>query len=330
VTRLAVLVGAWLVFMVVPFLLGRVQAPPKWTARLGFIALLGLVASTTVLLAAVLMPEVLVLSSLRQVWEMCSAAFHAIGGNPLARAPSIIAGIALGIVLGRFWWTLVQGVRAMRRARIRQLEPTWRLERGQSVYVLPLDQPEAYSLGSARGQVVISQGLLDVLDEEERRAVLLHEEGHLRAGHQLMLLVARAAATALQPLAPARATMSEVEQAVEEAADAYAAMRLGRPGVVARSLTKAALAGLRDPAGAVALGAGPDVPARVRRLLDPPEVPRWIPAACGVMAVGLLGLIAVTQMVAGVAVVAAAHHFIGLGTATFCPAMRPRATGRFG
>src|SRR5712691_4935783 len=227
-TRLAVLVGALLLFLAVPFFIARLQMPPRWTARLVFIALLGMVASTAVLLAAVLMPEALVLSSIRQVWATCSAAFHSIGNHPLARVPSILAGITLGIVLGRFWWTFIQGIRAMRKGRIRQLEPRWRLERGQSVYVVPLDQPEAYAVGAAHGQVVISQGLLDVLDEEERRAMLLHEEGHLRAWHQPMMLVARAAAAALRPLAPAGAAMSMVEQAVEESADEYAAKRLGR------------------------------------------------------------------------------------------------------
>ncbi len=329
-TRLAVLVGTWLLFMAVPFFVARLQTPPKWGVRLGFIALLGMVASTAALLAAVLMPEVLVLSSVRQVWAMCSAAFHSIGTRPLERAPSIVAGVALGVVLGRFWWTLGRGVRATRRARVRKLEPTWKLERGQQVYVVPLDQPEAYSLGSVRGQVVVSRGLLEILDDDERRAVLLHEEGHLRARHQPVLLVARAAASALQPFAPARAAMSLVEQAVEESADQYAAEKLGRPAIVASSVTKAALAGLRNPVGAVALGAGPDVPARVRRLLDPPEIPRWAPVVCGGLAVALLGLIAVTQMVAGVAVVAAAHHAIGFGVATFCPAMRSQAAGRLG
>jgi len=100
------------------------------------------------------------------------------------------------MLLGRFWWNLVQGIRATKRAKIRELEPIATLKWGQEVYVLPLDQLEAYSVGSVRGQIIMSRGLLAALDEEEQRAVILHEEGHLRAWHQPMLLVARAAAAA--------------------------------------------------------------------------------------------------------------------------------------
>src|SRR2546427_5407666 len=103
--------------MGVPFFIARLQTPPTWKVRLGFVALLGMVASTAVLLAAVLMPEVLVLSSIRQVWATCSMAFHSISNHPLTRVPSILAGMTLGVVLGRFWWTVIQGTRAMRRSR---------------------------------------------------------------------------------------------------------------------------------------------------------------------------------------------------------------------
>jgi hypothetical protein len=67
--------------------------------------------------------------------------------------------------------------------------------------------------------------------------------------------------------------MAMLEQAIEESADHYADERLGGPAVVARSVSKAAVAGLRNPLGSVALGPGADVPARVRRLLNPPTIP---------------------------------------------------------
>ena len=321
-SRLAILASSWLAFMVVPFALARLKTPPAWRARLGSIALVGMIASTAVLLAVVLMPEALVYSSLRQIMMMCSAAFHSIAKHPLGRTPSIVAGIVLGILLGRFWWTLVQGFRATRAARIRNLQPAGTLEGGHAVYVVPLDELEAYSLGSVRGQVVVSRGLLDALDEEEQAAVLLHEEGHLRSWHQPLLLLARAAAAALRPLPSARRAMELVEQAIEEAADDYASAKLERPSLVARSISKAALAGLQNPVEAVALGAGPDVPARVQRLLDPPHVARWVPVVCGGAALVLMALIGLTQMVAGIAVLAAAHHFLGLGVASFCPLRR--------
>lgn len=318
-SRPAVLIGSWLAFMLVPFAIARLQTPPRWRARLGFIAIVGMVASSAVLLAVVLMPEALGFSSIRQIWTICSSAFHSIVRHPLGMAPSILAGIVLGVVLGRFGWTLVHGFLATRAARIRDLRPTRRLDGGQSVYVVPLDRLEAYCLGSVRGQVVISQGLLDALDEDELEAVLLHEEGHLRSWHQPLLLVARSAAAALRPIRSARTAMALVEQALEEVADDYAAARLGRPSLVAKSISKAALYGLRNPVGTVAVGADPDAPARVRRLLDPPSVAPWVPGVCGGATLALIALIGVTQTVAGVTVLAAAHHFLGLGAASFCP-----------
>jgi len=40
-------------------------------------------------------------------------------------------------------------------------------------------------------------------------------------------------------------------------------------------------------------------------------------------AAALLSLIALTQALAGLAIVAAVHHLVGFGAATFCPLMRP-------
>ncbi|MGH2683398.1 MAG: M56 family metallopeptidase [Actinomycetota bacterium] len=317
-TRLALLLGILLLFMAVPSLLRGTEIPARWRVRLGFLALTGMLASSAVLLAAVLLPEVLVASSFQQLWMSCSQAFREILGRPVARAPSLVAGAALAIVLGRFAWAFALGIRESRRARIRWGEPRWRLAGGEPVYVLPVDRPEAYSVGSLRGHVVVSRGLLEALDEDERQAVLLHEQAHLRARHQPMLIVGRAAHAALRPLWPAGAAMALIEQAMEESADEYAADWLGDPAVVASGLSKAALAGLRSPVGALSLGNGPDVPARVRRLLAPPEVPAWVPGACIAGAVLLVVMFALTQAIGGLALVAAGHHLLPIGAAAYC------------
>ncbi|MGH2590680.1 MAG: M56 family metallopeptidase [Actinomycetota bacterium] len=313
--------GAVAVFVLaVPLLAKATAVPPRWRVRLAAMVVFGMFVSSVSLLAAVLLPEVLVVNSLREIWETCTAAFQAIWGSPLGRWPSVVAGIALALVLGRFFWALVGSLRATRRARVLG-EPRRRLAHGERVYVLPVDIPEAYSVPGLRGQVVVTRGLLDALDEEERHAVLLHEEGHLRSRHHLLLSFARAARTSLSPLPTGRA-IAGLEQAIEEAADEYAAARLGNPLPVATGLSKAALAGMSSPVGVLSLGSGQDVPARVRRLLEAPSLPRWVPVACLVALAALLGVIAVTQMIAGFAVVAAAHHLLGVGAAATCPLIR--------
>lgn len=320
--RLAILLAVLLLFGSTPPLVRRLElAPARWRAHLAFLALVGLALSTLTLLAAVLLPEVLVVSSFSQVWEMCARAFEAIWSRPLGRLPSVLAGAALSVILGRFIWALVAAARATRRARVRAGEPRWRLGRGEPVFVLPIGHPEAYSVGVFRRQVVLSEGLFAELDEEERRAVLLHEEAHLRGRHHAVLLMARALRAALRPLPSAGISVALLEQALEEIADEEAASRLGN-AAVASGLSKAALAGLASPLGALSLAGGTDVPARVRRLLAPREVPQWMPIACLALAGLLLGALGLTQAIAGLAVVAAAHHVVGFGAAVTCPLLR--------
>ncbi len=45
----------------------------------------------------------------------------------------------------------------------------------------------AYSLGQERPQVVLSAGILDLLNEAQIRAVLAHELGHIKCGHTVLI-----------------------------------------------------------------------------------------------------------------------------------------------
>lgn len=300
----------------------RLQAvPPKWRVRLGSLALFGTFVSTLSILAALLLPEVLVVSSVRELWTTCTVAFRAIWEGPVGRWPSIVAGIALAVILGRVVWAIAASIRATRRARVVDgfRSRSWA---HRPVHVLPLDLPEAYSVPGLRGQIVLTRGLLQLLDAEERRAVLLHEEGHLRSRHHLVVTLAKAVDQALSPLFPTGETVAGLEQAVEEAADDYAASKLGSGLAVATGVSKAALAGLEGHLGALSIGSGPDVPARVHRLLERTTSPGWIPLACfGGLAI-LVVVLAGTQLIAGFALVAAAHHLLGMGVASTCPLFR--------
>ena len=321
-SRFSFLVGALLLFAAAAPAARARAMPPSWRVRLGFLTAVGMFVATVSLLAAILLPEVLVMTSVREIWHTCTAAFQAIWDSPLGRWPSIVAGIALAIVLGRFTWALLASVRATRRARVvvGKTRPT--SDVGYHVRVLPVDLPEAYSVPGLRGQVVLTRGLLQVLDEDEQRAVVMHEEGHLKARHHVFLTFAKAVNAALSPLIPTERALAGLEQAVEEAADEYAASRLGSPLPVATGLSKAALAGLSSPLGALSIGSGPDIPARVHRLLDAPSVPRWMPIACFAAMALLLLVLTATQMIAGFALVAATHHLLGLGVAATCPLFR--------
>lgn len=321
-SRLAFLVGALLLFAAVAPVVQARAVPPRWRVRLGFLAVVGMFVATVTLLAAILLPEVLVAGSVREILQTCTAAFQAIWDSPLGRWPSIVAGIAIAIVLGRFAWALLASIRATRRARvvIGRARPT--SDVGYHVHVLPVDVPEAYSVPGIRGQVVLTRGLLEVLDEDEQRAVVMHEEGHLKARHHILLIFAKAVDAALSPVIPSGRALAGLEQAVEESADEYAASKLGSTLPVATGLSKAALAGLSSPSGALSIGNGPDIPVRVHRLLDAPSVPPWMPIACFAAGALLILVLTATQMIAGFALVGATHHLLGLGAAATCPLFR--------
>lgn len=317
--RLSLLLGALAVLSASGSTLSRFRAvSPTWRVRLGFVALTGLLIATIALLSAILLPEVLLLRSVGEIWAVCIAAFQIIWRHPVDRLPSILAGLALALVLGRFAWAMAGTILATRRVRSTLGKATRRLADG-NVFVLDADHPEAFSVGGRRGLIVITGGLLDTLEEDERQAVALHEEGHLRSRHHLLLGLARVMARAMAPFPPALFALDAMEQAVEEAADEYAAAKLGSRLTVASGLSKAALAKLPAQVGRLSVGGGPDIPARIRRLLDPQSAPARAPIVALIGMVAPLAVVLATQYVAGLAVVAAACHLTGIGAAMSCP-----------
>jgi Zn-dependent protease with chaperone function len=66
------------------------------------------------------------------------------------------------------------------------------------LYVTVDPVPNAYTYGSTRPFIVVTSGLLDMLDEEERFFVIAHELGHIKCEHVLYTVVAENMATILQ------------------------------------------------------------------------------------------------------------------------------------
>jgi Zn-dependent protease with chaperone function len=57
------------------------------------------------------------------------------------------------------------------------------------VHVDPI--PNAYTFGHKRPFIVLTSGLVDMLDDEERFFVIAHELGHIKCGHVLYGMIAR-------------------------------------------------------------------------------------------------------------------------------------------
>ncbi len=59
------------------------------------------------------------------------------------------------------------------------------------LYVTVDPVPNAYTYGHTKPFIVLTSGLVDMLDEEERFFVIAHELGHIKAGHVLYTVIAR-------------------------------------------------------------------------------------------------------------------------------------------
>lgn len=59
------------------------------------------------------------------------------------------------------------------------------------MYVTLDPLPNAYTYGHTRPFIVLTSGLVDMLDDEERFFIIAHELGHIKAGHVLYTIMAR-------------------------------------------------------------------------------------------------------------------------------------------
>jgi Zn-dependent protease with chaperone function len=159
--------------------------------------------------------------------------------------------------------------------------------------VVDHDVPLAYCLPGLRPRVVLSRGVLDLLREDEVRAVLAHEDAHVVQRHDLVVLPFSAFGTTFPGLRPVRTASEQVALLVEMLADDRAA-RLHPPEVLARALYKIGAGTV--PGGG--LGAATDgVLLRAQRLVCPPPPLGWgelLVVAAGtavVLALPALGLL---------------------------------------
>lgn len=135
------------------------------------------------------------------------------------------------------------------------------------VRVLNVAEPLAYCLPGRRSRVVLSQGTLSALDNQELTAILRHERAHLRARHDLVLEGFTAVHTAFPRFVRSASALMAVRLLIELLAD-DAAVRTTGPRPLARALVTCACG--PAPAGAMAAG-GTSTVVRVHRLSGPPN-----------------------------------------------------------
>jgi len=201
---------------------------------------------------------------------------------------SIAAGLlAVGLVvrlLSVLLASTARTLRARRRNRVLVDLVATRNPLLAKAYLVDHDVPLAYCLPGLRPRVVLSRGALDLLREDEVRAVLAHETAHVDQRHDLVVLPFVALGATFPRLAGVRLARQQVALLIEMLADDRAVRRYPR-AVLARALYKVGAA--QVPAGG--LGAGGDgVLLRAQRLVTPPASLGGVSRTAVVLVAGLV------------------------------------------
>lgn len=223
-------------------------------------------------------------------------------------------GLRLAWVGIRLWRT---SRAALVRTSARCVADRMPLEDGFAALVVPLTEPVAYTAGLSRPQIVISQGLLEILDRAERRALLAHELAHARSGHQRMLFVGGVVAEAFRFLPPVRKLFASLRRQLEAAADDQALASIRSPSVLAQAIAKAALAAA--PVGASALAGGSELRyrlARLERRVEPSLAATLLASGGGAVVATAIMVSACLALHAGVLLASIALCLSGLGALT--------------
>ncbi|MGD9528075.1 MAG: M48 family metalloprotease [Pseudonocardia sp.] len=205
-------------------------------------------------------------------------------------ATVVLAARLLGVLAA----TATRTVRLRRRHRdlVDVLGTAWSAAPGARVLDHPV--PVAYCLPGWRSRLVLSAGVLDILDAAELDAVLAHERAHLRERHDLVVLPFVAWGATAPFVRGMRNAQVAVAALVEMRADDVAVSQV-RPTELARAL-KAVGGG----APAAALSSFADaLGARQARILVPPApLPSPLRA---LVRLGALGLVAAPALVLALA-----------------------------
>jgi Zn-dependent protease with chaperone function len=200
---------------------------------------------------------------------------------------------------------LVGAIGAPRAVQVIRRDRKLRMHDAGPIEYIDSPEPYAVTVPGRGGRVVISTGLLDLVDDAELDAVIAHEETHAEHRHDRYLLIARTVA-ALIPFV--RPITVRLQYSLERWADEQAARTCRDRRVVASALAKVALG---QPAQPALLGFGNlGVTGRVEALMvaAPPAMPTRRIAAVLWASIAATALLGVVQL-----------HHLGTLIAALCP-----------
>ena len=312
-------------FAVVAAATGPLLRRGSWvdrSPRLGIFAWQALTVSIVVSLAlaglALAMPVMPTTGGLADFLQACAVVLRQQYSTPGGAALSTAGAAVAILVIGRVLYCLVAELLTARGERLKQLGSLSLISRRDAATgMLVVDHavPAAYCLPGRRSEIVFTTAALGALDEEQRNAVLRHEQAHLRGRHHLILGGADALVRAFPKIPVFIVARTEMGRLVELIADDKAAAGENNRRAVAPALVRRAEAG-GAPASALA-ASGTATLVRVRRLAAPAAPLRRARAVLTVAAA--IAMLAVPVGIAATPAMATAQ-------AQMCPVELPEIT----
>lgn len=252
----------------VPYLLDLERASPLAAAAI-WGAALALRAMTALFLAATAILYIPTTKFFSAISHWCLhlmipfiSAHVPVSGHAVGDAAVVAPSLALAASV----MSMIVGLLATAR-RIRNLLQLRTVGSGPAGSVL-LSSAEVMvaAAGLRRPRVVVTSGALIALDDEELRASLDHERGHIAHRHRYVLLAIDLCLAMARVLPGTRRVVAEMGYHLERDADEYALRRAHDPVTLASAICKAAR-GAAATTPRLALSGGP-TSRRVVRLID--------------------------------------------------------------
>lgn len=286
----------------------KILASRRRPAQLAWLALAGLAAVATVLIAAMwvgLRSDDWQATSERVVRACLLASESAARGFWAWASAHPLTAFALGILAGSLGWAVVRFSLSLWNGspRGRQLD-VYEPDRyplldhalqatpdidSALVRIVRLSTPAAFTAGLVHPKICLSVGLIESMTEGELQGVLRHEAAHVRTRDPLRLAAARVLSDLLWFLPVTRSLADVFLGQAEFQADEAAVAAGGDPVELASAIVKAAKGALLAPPLAPALGGLALVEQRVARLLGRDRtMATRIPLGRGVMSALML------------------------------------------
>jgi len=200
--------------------LGRRLQPSEW-ARLSAAALIGGALTLETALVVLAAPTVLRALGVPALAAACSRMMGglALGGAVVGWAAAVVA-LAVPALA---WRGLARARTTHRLARAEPWVGTHRDAGPYDLVILDSDKVLAASVAGRRDQVLLTTALVASLSAEQLTAVVRHEEAHLAARHQSLLVVAAVVDSAFGLFPAVRTSTAALRLALERWADEEAA-----------------------------------------------------------------------------------------------------------